>query len=45
MKGNPAKQDGWVCQCGNKLHFEQNKAHCAIEHSDYLLQNNLLQKI
>ena len=27
--GNPARIQGYVCQCGEKLHFEAGKARCA----------------
>lgn len=27
--GNPAKQQGWVCQCGVKLEFKNNEAKCS----------------
>ncbi len=30
--GNPARQQGWMCQCGEKLHFSDEKAYC--EHCD-----------
>ncbi len=26
--GNPARQHGWVCQCGERLNFEAEKAAC-----------------
>lgn len=39
MVGVPARQIGWVCQCGVKLQFVQNKASCAECHSDYHLIN------
>lgn len=38
MKGNPAKQSGWVCMCGNPLHFENNNAYCAADNICYQLQ-------
>ncbi|MDU2063438.1 MAG: acyltransferase [Sporomusaceae bacterium] len=28
LAGNPARQIGWMCQCGEKLHFVENKATC-----------------
>ncbi len=28
--GIPAKQIGWICECGNKLKFKHNKACCKI---------------
>lgn len=38
--GNPAKQKGWVCKCGNKLEFINNETFCAIENVHYILENN-----
>lgn len=29
VKGNPAQQDGWICECGAKLTFVDNSALCA----------------
>lgn len=26
--GNPARRRGWVCRCGEKLEFEEEKARC-----------------
>jgi len=40
MIGNPAKQTGWVCKCGNKLHFTGNNAHCSLEAKNYFLLND-----
>lgn len=28
VAGNPARQLGWMCQCGEKIHFKENKAVC-----------------
>lgn len=28
VKGNPAQQDGWICECGRKLTFKGNTAAC-----------------
>jgi acetyltransferase-like isoleucine patch superfamily enzyme len=28
MVGNPAKQKGWICACGNKLSFRKASASC-----------------
>jgi len=40
VTGNPAKQKGWICKCGNKLDFINNEAYCATENVYYILQNN-----
>jgi len=28
--GNPAKEKGWMCTCGEKLEFKEGKARCAV---------------
>ncbi len=33
--GNPARVRGWVCRCGDKLEFKENKAACAACGSTY----------
>jgi UDP-2-acetamido-3-amino-2,3-dideoxy-glucuronate N-acetyltransferase len=33
--GNPARVRGWVCRCGDKLSFKDNKAACAACGSTY----------
>lgn len=33
--GNPAKIIGYVCQCGNRLQFDNNKAICGCCHKVY----------
>jgi len=38
--GNPAKQQGWVCECGTKL----NNLSCPSCKTDYHLVGNLLNK-
>jgi UDP-2-acetamido-3-amino-2,3-dideoxy-glucuronate N-acetyltransferase len=45
MKGNPAKQDGWMSEAGSKLHFEQGNAICSITKEQYRLENNNCFKI
>lgn len=42
MKGNPARQDGWVCRCGNKLHFTDHKSFCVEEVKNYFLQDDII---
>lgn len=36
--GNPARQVGWMCQCGIRLRFEAAKAHCSGCEWDYRLE-------
>lgn len=40
MKGNPARQDGWMSKAGNKLKFENEIAFCPSTKERYTLQNN-----
>jgi acetyltransferase-like isoleucine patch superfamily enzyme len=40
--GNPARQTGYVCHCGQKLDL---KLHCKFCNSDYRLENGSLQGI
>ena len=30
MVGNPARQLGWMCQCGEKIHFHDDVAVCLV---------------
>ncbi len=39
--GVPAKQIGWMCQCGNKLNFNNNKAHCSQCQHEYQLKDGV----
>ncbi|MFA5165752.1 MAG: acyltransferase [Candidatus Paceibacterota bacterium] len=36
VAGNPAKIIGWMCRCGEKLHFESDGAKCAKCQRKYL---------
>lgn len=39
--GNPARQNGWMCQCGTKLNFNpENRAKCVKCGVEYRLENN-----
>ena len=38
--GNPARQHGWMCQCGTRLAFNDNFVRCGICQREYRLQNN-----
>ncbi|MFN8282834.1 MAG: acyltransferase [Chitinophagales bacterium] len=39
MKGNPARQDGWMSAAGSKLVFETGFAVCLITNEQYKLEN------
>jgi UDP-2-acetamido-3-amino-2,3-dideoxy-glucuronate N-acetyltransferase len=41
--GNPAKQAGWICRCGEKLALKKNKATCKACKSDYVIKNKQLE--
>lgn len=36
--GNPAKRQGWMCQCGIKLKFNEDYAKCKICGKEYLME-------
>lgn len=37
--GNPARVSGYVCKCGEKIEFINNKAQCSICHLEYIMIN------
>lgn len=39
MMGNPARQRGWMCSCGEKLAFSSEQAVCAACGTGYALQD------
>jgi UDP-2-acetamido-3-amino-2,3-dideoxy-glucuronate N-acetyltransferase len=39
MKGNPAKQDGWMSEAGAKLIFENGFAICELTNEKYKIDN------
>jgi UDP-2-acetamido-3-amino-2,3-dideoxy-glucuronate N-acetyltransferase len=44
--GNPAKQVGWMSECGNKLVFNnQGLATCPEDEAVYKLENGLVNKV
>ena len=40
--GNPAKQHGWMCQCGARLELTDNFAQCGHCHRKYQCRDNQL---
>ena len=44
MLGVPAVQKGWVCECGQPLHFEENRAVCASCGRQYKKNNNKVEE-
>ncbi len=43
--GNPARQNGWMCECGVKLSFKDKNAKCHTCGKQYLIKNNLVDLI
>lgn len=41
--GVPAKNMGWVCECGEKIIFDGPKSECSHCAKQYLLQNGIVQ--
>lgn len=42
--GNPARVHGWICECGTKLNFIDEKATCAKCGINYSKKNDLVTK-
>jgi UDP-2-acetamido-3-amino-2,3-dideoxy-glucuronate N-acetyltransferase len=38
--GVPARVSGWVCECGNTIDFEKEKAQCAVCKKTYIQKDN-----
>ena len=43
--GNPARIRGYACECGAKLTFEGNRAHCTSCERAYVRDNDLVRKV
>lgn len=43
--GNPARVTGWVCRCGENLHFKENNAACRICGKQYIISNNEVKEL
>lgn len=44
--GNPSKQIGWICQCGEKISFEHtNQTTCRICGNQYELKNHIVREV
>ncbi|MEW6096333.1 MAG: Gfo/Idh/MocA family oxidoreductase [bacterium] len=43
--GNPAKQVGWMCECGEKLHFIEGNAECDRCGDKYIQKNSQITKL
>ena len=44
MYGNPARQHGWMCECGCKLHFDNNTTTCKECSKEYVMKNVLVER-
>jgi len=42
--GNSAKIVGWMCECGNKLEFIEDKAQCLVCHKQYKKDGNTIRE-
>jgi len=45
MVGNPARQIGWICDCGVKLQFSQDQAVCPACGQKFVLKDGKVLKI
>jgi UDP-2-acetamido-3-amino-2,3-dideoxy-glucuronate N-acetyltransferase len=43
--GNPCKLIGWICECGNKLFFENVEVQCAVCKRKYKKENEKVWEI
>ena len=43
--GNPARQQGWVCECGVKLNFNSDKAVCQACGKGYQREESKVKRI
>jgi UDP-2-acetamido-3-amino-2,3-dideoxy-glucuronate N-acetyltransferase len=44
--GNPARQNGWICSCGEKISFNRKKqAPCNACAKQYTLQKNICKEV
>jgi len=43
--GNPAKIEGWMCECGVKLEFNSAQAKCNNCSKEYKKTNNIVQRM
>jgi UDP-2-acetamido-3-amino-2,3-dideoxy-glucuronate N-acetyltransferase len=43
--GNPAKQVGWVCECGNRIEFKGEEAECKVCRKKYKKENDKVFRV
>ena len=44
VMGNPARVKYYMCKCGHKLNFEDNKAKCEFCDSKYKIKNDIVEE-
>lgn len=45
MMGNPARQRGWMCQCGEKIIFAEGKGQCVGCGKQYRLSDTMVKEV
>jgi len=45
VAGNPAGLKGWMCRCGIRLHFEDDKATCDVCGKKYVKEENKVYEV
>ncbi len=43
--GVPARQHGWMCECGEKLVFASGRARCEKQGTSYILENGVVRRL
>ncbi len=43
--GVPARQHGWMCECGEKLEFTGGRARCQKQGTEYVLENGVVRRL
>lgn len=43
--GNPAREKGWVCECGEKLNFPKDKAECSSCQRQYERKDDTISPV
>jgi len=43
--GVPARQHGWMCECGERLAFANGRARCEKQGTEYALENGVVRQV
>ncbi|HPD15775.1 MAG TPA: acyltransferase [Planctomycetota bacterium] len=43
--GVPARQHGWMCECGERLEFVNGRARCDKQGTEYALENGVVKRL